>query len=86
MARVIRVLLLLFAIALCFPACSEPEKQWYKPGVDYTVTDFQRDRAACEKGGKLDEDCLRERGWRPLSADKAPPTPPPSMPDRKSVV
>jgi len=38
--------------------------------------EFQRDRAACEKNGKLDEDCLKERGWTPLSADKAPPPPP----------
>jgi len=46
------------------------DKQWYKPGVDYTVADFQRDRAACEKKGELDEECLKQRGWTPLSADK----------------
>jgi hypothetical protein len=64
-----RGLILLLALVPLLPACASPEKQWYKPGVEYTVTDFRRDRTACEKSGKLDEECLRQRGWVPLSTD-----------------
>jgi len=56
--------------------------QWYKPNVDYTVADFQRDRKACEKNDKIDAACLRERGWLPLSADKEPAPPPPAQTPR----
>lgn len=75
MTRVMRALLFLFGIAGLFAACGAAEKQWYKAGTDYTVAEFQRDRAACEKSGKLDEDCLRQRGWVPLSPDKGKPPP-----------
>jgi len=65
---------MLIAVGGLLAACGGPEKQWYKPGVDYTVADFQRDRAACEKkNGEVDEDCLKQRGWTPLSADKDKP-------------
>jgi len=80
MRVVTRRFLWLVAAASVLTACgsfgSGGEKQWYKAGADYTVAEFQRDRAACEKSGKLDEDCLKERGWTPLSADKAAPPPP----------
>jgi hypothetical protein len=29
----------------------------------YTTEEFQRDHAACSKRGKLDEPCMRSRGW-----------------------
>jgi hypothetical protein len=82
MAAVTRTLLWVLIAASTVTACGRgPDKQWYKPGVDYTVADFQRDRAACEKDGRLDEACLRARGWAPLSLDKeAPPPPPPVGP------
>ena len=49
---------------------SETAKQWYKPGDNYTVAEFQRDRTACTKNRVLDEACLRERGWVGISADE----------------
>lgn len=73
---------LLFAAAVGLAACGSAEKQWYKPGVDYTVAEFQRDRASCDKGGKIDEACLRQRGWVPLSLDKDKP--PPEIPLTRS--
>jgi hypothetical protein len=76
MSGVTRLLLLLIAMAGALSACGSAEKQWYKPGADYTVADFQRDRAACEKGGALDEVCLKQRGWVPLSVDKDTSKPP----------
>jgi len=74
---------LLLALALSsLVACSSlaPPKQWYKPGINYTVAEFQRDRTACTKDRVVDEDCLRQHGWVSLSGDEkkyVPPTPAP---------
>jgi len=66
----------LLAIAtLSLGACaSEAGKQWYKPGDNYTVTEFTRDRDECTKGRELDEQCMKQRGWVPLTSDREPPT------------
>jgi hypothetical protein len=76
MAPVMRVLLLT-VVAAAISGCASSQSQWYKPGADYTVADFRRDRAACEKNGTLDEECLKQRGWVPLSPDKDSSKPPP---------
>lgn len=61
---------LLAIIMLSLYACaSETAKQWYKPGDNYTVADFERDQTACTKNRVLDEACLRERGWAAITAD-----------------
>jgi hypothetical protein len=76
--RVMRGLMLLIAVVSVLSACASADKQWYKPGTEYTVTEFRRDRTVCEKNGKLDEECLRQKGWVPLSTDaeKAAPVNP----------
>lgn len=40
----------------------------------YTVQEFRRDHAECTRDKKLDEECMRRRGWVDLSAsgDKTP--------------
>ena len=75
-----RLILLLPAAALVLAACSssESERQWYKPNVDYTAADFERDRVACtDKKKKLDEECMKQRGWVALSGDIGPSVKPP---------
>ena len=63
----------LCAVLLTASACSvEADRQWYKPGQSYTVADFRRDETACTKDRKLDEACLRQRGWVSLSGDPSP--------------
>jgi hypothetical protein len=56
--------------------CSEglPDKQWYKPNVNYTTADFERDRTACtdKKTKVLDEDCMKDRGWVAFGGDIGP--------------
>ena len=85
MAAVTRWLALLISFSLAATACaSVPEKQWYKPGGSYTLADFRSDEKACTRDRQLDEECLKARGWVPLSADveptKADPTPAKSRP------
>ena len=70
MTRVMRAFFVCVAVAALLTACASSEKQWYKPNAEYTVEEFKRDRAACEKSGQLDEDCLRQRGWMSLTSDK----------------
>ena len=70
MGHVIRSSLLVFAAMLTLTGCGgDPSRQWYKPSAEYTLQEFKRDQAVCTKAGTLDEACLRERGWVPLSAD-----------------
>ena len=78
-----RILILLLSVAtLAVAACStsvDSDKQWYKPNVDYTTADFERDRLACTEKKKkvLDEDCMKERGWAALGGDISPGVKPP---------
>jgi hypothetical protein len=61
---------LLLGVVVSLTACiASPDKQWYKPNDAYTTAEFQRDRDQCTKGKVLDEDCLRQRGWIPISSD-----------------
>ena len=67
--------------------CAHDERQWMKVNQSYTTAEFQRDYAACSKGGALDEQCLRARGWvdvKPSRGDRAAETPPPSNVDYKN--
>jgi uncharacterized lipoprotein YmbA len=78
MSVVIRRCLLFLVVAGGLAACaSAPERQWYKPNENYTVAEFRQDRDGCTTRDVLDEDCLRRRGWVPLTRDKeyisAPP-------------
>jgi uncharacterized protein YceK len=71
------VLTLVTVPPLLLAGCaSEPERQWMKVGQPYTTAEFRRDVAECTRGGRLDEACLRERGWVPVTppADR-PPSP-----------
>jgi hypothetical protein len=52
------------ALALLASAgCASDERQWLKLDTRYTTEEFQRDHAACSRRGKLDEACMRSKGW-----------------------
>jgi hypothetical protein len=77
-------LLLLLLIASTVPVgCStERQRQWVRPGGEYTTAEFRRDRDACTKSEGLDEQCMKEKGWVPITADREkeqPPAPTPSI-------
>jgi hypothetical protein len=82
MAAVIRrcCALLLLAFLVPIGCSSERDRQWYKPGVNYTVAEFTRDRDECTKGRVLDEPCMKQKGWVPLTSDREPKTAPPANP------
>ncbi len=71
---------LLSILLLSGSGCATVEEPlWYKPGRDYTTVEFHRDREACTQGKKLDHDCMKAKGWMPVSPDRpAPATPTPS--------
>jgi hypothetical protein len=56
----------LSVLLLALPAlggCVTDEREWMKLNQRYTVAEFQRDREACMKSGKIDDTCMRSRGW-----------------------
>lgn len=63
---------MLLGIAMVMAACSaETERQWMKVNEKYTTAEFRRDLAECSKSGKLDEACMRSRGWVDVTGPKA---------------
>jgi hypothetical protein len=42
---------------------SQSGREWMKVNERYTVEEFRRDHAECSRSGKLDEACMRSRGW-----------------------
>jgi hypothetical protein len=80
----------LWGLLLVVPAaagCVTDERSWMKLNEKYTTEEFRRDREACMKGGKIDDVCMRSRGWvavnpgtkaeaprDPHARDLAPPT------------
>lgn len=73
---------IVLGVTLALAACrAADERQWMKVNENYTLEDFRRDHATCSKGGRLDEACMRSRGWvavNPSKPDK--PTEPPTSP------
>jgi hypothetical protein len=87
-----RPVFLVSALALAwFAGCSAiEEKEWMKVGEKYTTAEFRKDMRDCSKTGKVDEDCMRARGWVSVSPGRVPdkplqpptPTPTRSTPGR----
>jgi len=66
--------LLTIVAALVLIGCgAERDRQWYKPAANYTTAEFRRDRDECTKDRILDDQCMKQRGWVPLSGDREPP-------------
>jgi hypothetical protein len=70
-------LLLVVASSLLVGCSSERDRQWYKPNANYTMDEFKRDRDGCTKVNTLDEQCMKDRGWFPLTSDRPPAPKPP---------
>ena len=57
------VVLSILGIGIVVSSCAMDEREWMKIDQKYTTADFRRDLAECTIKGKLDEDCMKARGW-----------------------
>jgi hypothetical protein len=65
--RSILMPVLAFSILTAGAGCGSDERQWLKLNEKYTTEEFRRDLTACSRSGKLDEACMRDRGWVAVS-------------------
>jgi hypothetical protein len=56
--------------ALATSACGSDNREWMKLDQNYTLAEFRRDFEECTVKGKLDEDCMKARGWVAVSPPK----------------
>jgi len=74
MRGIVRALgLFVVGVAVAGAGC-DADKQWMKVTESYTTAEFRRDYAECSKSGRLDDDCMRARGWvevKPSKGDRA---------------
>lgn len=71
----VRIVAGVLGLLLALAACASEERQWMKVNEKYTTEEFRRDYQECSRGPRLDETCMRARGWvdvRPGRAEKAP--------------
>ncbi len=67
------------ALAVVVAGCGGyDDREWMKVDGKYTTAEFQRDYRECAKGGKLDEECMKSRGWVTVTP---PPKAEPKAPD-----
>src|SRR5437867_7738336 len=60
-------------IAIVASGCATEEREWMKLDQKYTTAEFRRDLAACTIKGKLDEECMKARGWVAVAPPKGEP-------------
>ena len=61
----------LFLVALATSACGTDNREWMKLDQNYTTAEFRRDLRECTVKGKLDDDCMKARGWVAVTPPKA---------------
>ena len=62
---------LCLVVPLALAACARgADREWMKIDQSYTTAEFRRDYTECSKGGKLDEDCMKRRGWVAVTPPK----------------
>jgi hypothetical protein len=64
-------LAVLLLVALVLGACGTDRREWMKLDQTYTTAEFQRDLQECTVKGKLDDDCMKARGWVAVTPPKA---------------
>jgi hypothetical protein len=60
----------LVALATCGCGGSDT-REWMKLDSTYTTAEFRRDLQECMVKGKLDDDCMKARGWVAVTPPKA---------------
>jgi hypothetical protein len=77
-----RSLLLILGLGAALAGCGSGEREWLKPDQPYTAEEFRRDISACSTGGKVDEACMKSRGWISVSPPKPDKSAQPAAPTR----
>ncbi len=67
----------LLTLGACAPA---QEREWMKIDRPYTTAEFRKDHEECSRGGKLDEACMKRRGWVSVNPGSRPDRTPPQQP------
>lgn len=67
------VVLSLLGIGIVVSGCATDEREWMKLDQKYTTAEFRRDLSECTTKGKLDEECMKGRGWVAVAPPKAEP-------------
>lgn len=75
--------LLLWLLGSTFGCGTGDERRWQKMGVEYTTAEFNRDVDACTRNKKLDDECMKARGWVPMNPDRPALTPSPTPPRQR---
>ena len=57
-------------VALATSACGADNREWMKLDATYTTAEFRRDFQECTVKGKLDDDCMKSRGWVAVTPPK----------------
>jgi hypothetical protein len=65
-----RVGAVVVSVALATCACGSDTREWMKLDSNYTTAEFQRDIKECTVKGKLDDDCMKARGWVAVTPPK----------------
>ena len=68
-----KVALCLLGIGIVLSGCASDEREWMKLDQKYTTAEFRRDLSECTIKGKLDEECMKARGWVAVASPKAEP-------------
>lgn len=68
-------------VILTLAGCgASDDREWMKVNQRYTKEEFQRDYRECSrKKDAVDEPCMRQRGWLPVSPSKTDATPAPTV-------
>jgi hypothetical protein len=68
-----RIVLSMVGLGIVVSSCATDEREWMKVDQKYTTAEFRRDLAECTTKGKLNEECMRTRGWVTVAPPKAEP-------------
>jgi hypothetical protein len=59
------------SVAAALAGCGSVEsREWMKVDQKYTTEEFRRDYGECSRGDKLDDECMKSRGWITVAPGK----------------
>lgn len=57
-------------LATVLAGCTSDTREWMKVNQKYTTEEFRRDYRECSRDGKLDDECMKSRGWVAVAPGK----------------